>query len=243
MELIAHRPAANTPLWAESAIMLPPQPLAFDDTEPPEALRLRVLRNARDRQAIAGLRRLAAFGVEQDLGLGLQPFEQARDDLGLVTAVYRDGRAVATLRLVPTGHRLTGAERLHEKVDFDGSILGAGSWEIGRVIMLPEDRDPDLLVDCLRLTLEEVMQMEHVRDFHATTTLAMARLWRRVGMRTVLTTTGASGTKYCLVHGTVDALAEALAVQPPAFPREAAMPEQLLAARRAAQVTPAALRA
>jgi hypothetical protein len=86
--------------------------------------------------------------------------------------------------------------------------------------------------------------MEHVRHFHATTTLAMARLWRRVGMRTLLTTTGTSGTKYCLVHGTVDDVAAALAVQPPAFPRHPLVPEQLMAARRAAHAVPyAAMRA
>jgi len=112
--------------------------------------------------------------------------------------------------VVPTGHRLTGAERLRDKVDFDSSILGKGSWEVGRVIMEPEDRHPELLLQCLSLMLEEVMQLEDVRHFHATTTLAMARLWRRVGMRTVVTTSGASGTRYCLVHGPVDAVVAAL---------------------------------
>jgi hypothetical protein len=192
------------------SIVLPPQAPHFEQEDAAGRLHLRVLRTARDRQAIAGLRRHAAFGVENDLGLQLESFEQKRDEIGLLTATYRGPRLLATLRLVPTAHGLTGAERLLRKVDFDDSILGDGSWEIGRVIMEPEDRHPDLLVQCLRLTLAEVMAMEDVRDFHATTTLAMARLWRRVGMRTVLTTEGASGTRYCLVHGRVDAVAAAL---------------------------------
>lgn len=199
---------ASTPAWIGNGNFMPAA-LDFDDVHA-QALRFQVLRTARDRQAIAALRRHAAFGVEQDLGLGLAPFEQRRDEVGLVTAVSRGPQVLATLRVVPTGHGLTGAERLLEKVDFDAAILGKGSWEVGRVIMEPEDRHPDLLLQCLTLMLEEVMQLEDTRHFHATTTLAMARLWRRVGMRTVVTTTGASGTRYCLVHGTVDAVAGAL---------------------------------
>ena len=200
---------ANTSAWTGNAGYMHPG-VDFDHGDGAAPLRFRALRTARDRQAIASLRRHAAFGVEQDLGLGLVPFEQARDEIGLVTAVYRDSRPVATLRVVPTGHRLTGAERLLDTIDFDESILGKGSWEVGRVIMEPEDRHPELLQQSLALMLDEVMQLEDVRHFHATTTLAMARLWRRVGMRTVFTTTGTSGTKYSLVHGTVDAVAAAL---------------------------------
>lgn len=198
---------ANNSAWAGNGYV---PAVDLDDGEGTQALRFRTLRTARERQAIASLRRHAAFGVEQDLGLGLVPFEQKRDEIGLVTAVYRAGQPIATLRVVPTGQRLTGAERLLDTNDFDASILGKGSWEVGRVIMEPEDRHPELLQQCLALMLDEVMQLEDVRHFHATTTMAMARLWRRVGMRTVMTTTGASGTKYCLVHGTVDAVAAAL---------------------------------
>ena len=199
---------ATTSAWTGHGYM--PAVLDPDEGDGTPRLRFRALRTSKERQAIAALRRHAAFGVEQDLGLGLAPFEQARDEIGLVTAVSRGQQMLATLRVVPTGHRLTGAERLLDTNDFDPSILGKGSWEVGRVIMEPEDRHPDLLQQCLALMLDEVMQLEDVRHFHATTTLAMARLWRRVGMRTVVTTTGASGTRYSLVHGTVDAVASAL---------------------------------
>jgi hypothetical protein len=206
-----------------------PAAIDLDDSQAAPGLRMQVLRTARERQVIASLRRHAAFGVEQDLGLGLVPFEQTRDEIGLVTAVSREQKLLATLRFVPTGHRLTGAERLRDAIEFDSSILGKGSWEVGRMIMEPEDRHPDLLLQCLAVTLEELMQLEDVRHFHATTTLAMARLWRRVGMRTVVTTCGASGTKYALVHGTVEAVAAALQ-QTQAGPAEshAALPAQLV---------------
>lgn len=217
---------ANATPWTGTTYV--PSGLDLDAGSTPP-LHMRVLRNARERQAIASLRRHAAFGVEQDLGLGLAPFEQTRDEIGLVTAVSRQQKLLATLRFVPTGHRLTGAERLHETIDFDASILGKGSWEVGRVIMEPEDRHPDLLLQCLTVTLEELMQLEDVRHFHATTTLAMARLWRRVGMRTVVTTSGASGTRYALVHGTVDAVATALQqAQAKGAAHEHAVPAQLV---------------
>ena len=215
VQTISHQSPAASALWGGMGSAA--QPILYNPAHSAEALHLRVLRTAAQRRAIAGLRRHAAFGVEGDLGLGLQPFEEKRDEIGIVTAVYRGARALATLRLVPTGYGLTGAERLAEKVEFGRDILGDGSWELGRVIMEPEDRHPDLLLQCLRLTLEEVMRAEHVRDFHATTTPAMARLWRRVGMRTIVKTTGDSGASYCLVHGQVEEVAAALQVEAPAL--------------------------
>ena len=210
MQSIDYRSAQpHATAWTPQPIVLPQAP-DLGEAGGGGSLRMRVLRTGRERQVIAGLRRHAAFGVENDLGLGLQSFEQMRDELGLVSALYRGERLLATLRFVPTGYGLTGAERLLEKVAFDGSFLGEGSWEVGRMIMEREDRHPEVLVECLAVTLEELIRLEDVRHFHATTTLAMGRLWRRVGMRTVLTTAGESGQKYCLVHGRVDQVAAAL---------------------------------
>jgi hypothetical protein len=233
MEIIT-RPTSATAPWAHNPLVMPLGATDFDAAGSVAPLHLRVLKNARERLSIAGLRRLAAFGVEQDLGLDLVGAEQKRDEIGLVTAVWRAGRPIATLRLVPTGQRLTGAERLLEKTDFDDSILGPGSWEVGRVIMQPEDRHPDLLLQCLKLTLEEVMRIKPVRHFHATTTLAMARLWRRAGMRSVLTTAGTSGTKYCLVHGRVEDVIAALEGAPATPPAAAPAPIFHVSTRAAA---------
>lgn len=209
MPSVASFRSAETSLRPVGPLLVPAH-MDFSDSEMPGAMRVRVLRTDLERQAIARLRRHAAFGVENDLGLGLQEFEQVRDRIGHVTAIYRDERLIASIRAVPTGHRLTGAERLFEKVPFDASILGRGSWELGRMIMEPEDRHPELLHDCLVAGLESLMQAEEVRHFHATTSMAMARLWRRVGMRVVANATGASGTRYALVHATVEDLMAAL---------------------------------
>lgn len=212
MQIIVQPSPRNS--YAAAGVFAPSETAQPYGMPPESPLSLRMLRTPDQRTAIAGLRKLAAFGVEQDLGLGLAPLEHVRDGAGVVVAVYRQGRVIATLRFVPTGHALTGAERLARNVEFDTSILGTGSWEVGRVIMAPEERNPELLLQCLSLTLTELMRTQDVRHFHATTTLPMARLWRRVGMRTVLTTTGASGTRYALVHGRVLDVAAALNVEP-----------------------------
>jgi hypothetical protein len=189
---------------------MPPAALDFGQ---PGALRVKVLRTAAERQAIAQLRRHAAFDTENDLRLGLQPFEQARDEIGHVVAVYRGSRVIASARAVPTGHGLTAAERLLQQVPFDGSALAHGSWEIGRMVMDEAERSPELLQECLALCLEEFIHAQHVRHLHATTsTPAMARLWRRVGLRTLATAVGASGTRYALVHAHVRDLMAALHV-------------------------------
>ena len=189
----------------------------FDDGIPPPwktegRYTFKVLRTEHEKTAIAELRKLAAFGVEQDLCLNLAPLEQVRDEFGVVAALYEGERLVLTLRFVPTGRGLTGAERLFEREPFDANIIGAGSWELGRVIVAPEDRHPDLLLPCLTAALHAFWGIQQVRQFHATTTLAMARLWRRFGMRTVLTTTGESGTRYALVHGLVEDIAAVMGV-------------------------------
>src|SRR4051794_11432557 len=72
---------ANTSSWTGNAGYMPPA-LHLDDADLAPRLRFRALRTAKERQAIAALRRHAAFGVEQDLGLGLAPFEQTRDETG-----------------------------------------------------------------------------------------------------------------------------------------------------------------
>jgi hypothetical protein len=198
--------AARAWLDTEPAVETQSAPIAH------EPLRLRILRTAEERMEIAELRKLAALGVEQDLRLGLASMEQSRDDMGLVAVICSGARILATLRFVPAGHGLTGAERLFEKERFDSEILAGGSWEIGRLIMAPADRNPEILLRCMRAAFHELLKMQNVRRFHATTTLAMARLWRRFGMRTVFTRVGDSGTRYALVYGSVGDVANAMGV-------------------------------
>lgn len=186
-------------------------------TEPPlprhrSGLNIRVLRTEEERSSIADLRRLAAFGVEKDLGLELAAFENVRDAIGIVTAIYLDERLVATIRFVPTGHGMTAAERLQKNRSLGACSFGSHSWEVGRIIMAPEDRGPVLLARCLGLALAELLKREQPQHLHASVTLSMARLWRRFGMTTVATVDGTSGAQYALVEGKVDEIAAILQV-------------------------------
>jgi hypothetical protein len=219
---------AKATAWAGGTMLARSEALESCEPGHDRGLHVRVLRTASERQAIAGLRRHAAFDTENDLRLGLQPFEQERDEIGHVVAVYRGARLIASARAVPTGQGLTAAERLLEQVPFDGSLLGRGSWEIGRMVMEQEHRSPELLQECLALCLDEFLHARDVRHVHATTSSpAMARLWRRVGLRTLATAVGASGTRYALVHAHVQDLMAALHVPHyiddcPELPRTAA---------------------
>lgn len=98
-------------------------------------LSVRVLGTEEDRLAIAELRMLAAFSVERDLELELAPLEKARDEIGMVTAIYRGQRLIATTRCVPTGHGMTAAERLQKIFAVGTQTFGRHSWEVGRIIM------------------------------------------------------------------------------------------------------------
>lgn len=211
--------AALTPTrWSAGA------PLDFQDSEAapgadfqmPELeqrMHVRVLRTAREREQLAGLRKHAPMGVEDDLGAGLMPFEGKRDEVGLVTAMYRGTKLVATLRFVPAGLGLTAAERLAGGIGEAATrILGPGSWEIGRLIVAPEERSPEQLERCLTLALEALMEEREVERFYAIATPVMARLWRRWGMRPVAPLRGASGREFVLVSGLMSAAAAALNV-------------------------------
>lgn len=173
---------------------------------------MRVLRTPQEQSAIANLRRLAAFGVEGDLELELASFEAMRDEIGIVTAIYLDDRLIATMRSVPTGHGLTAAERLHKDRSVGIAAFGRHSWEVGRIIMAPEDRDPALLPRCLGLGLTALLKHERPQHLHASVTLPMARLWHRFGMRTAATMEGISGTRYALVEGEVGEISTILQV-------------------------------
>lgn len=175
-------------------------------------LTIRVLKTPQQQSAIADLRRLAAFGVERDLELELASFETMRDEIGIVTAIYLDERVIATIRFVPTGHGMTAAERLHKNRSVGIAAFGRHSWEVGRIIMAPEDRDPALLPRCLGLALTELLKQERPQHLHASVTLPMARLWRRFGMRTAATVEGVSGARYALVEGEVEAISTSLQV-------------------------------
>lgn len=199
---------------------------------PQQPLSMRLLRGPQERQSIAHLRRLLPSG-EDDLGLGLAPFEADRDQMGMVLAYERGQRVVATLRFVPSGRGITGLERLPAEAALPPNILGQGSWEVGRVVVAPEERHNDILGQCFSIALMEILRTHVVQRFYAiAATPVGARLWRRYGMQLAATIHGASGQEYKVVVGAVNEVAAALhvplglvaAAQSPAEPLAPATP-------------------
>ena len=165
------------------------------------SLSARVLDTPEERVAIAELRRYAPSGVEDDLGLQLSPLETVRDEVAVVTAIHRNEEVVGTLRFVPSGHNLTGGERLMRLNNVDLPLREPGSWEVGRLIVSPSERNPQMLSTCLAMALEELTRLREVNQFFAIATPAMARLWRRFGLNVVMSMRGASGKPFVLVLG------------------------------------------
>jgi predicted GNAT family N-acyltransferase len=203
-----HSPQANASVSAlqaarTAAAMWKPEEHAYT---------LRVLSSFDDRAELASLRRYAPMGVEDDLGAGLMPFETLRDEVGVVTTLYRDDKLVATMRFVPSGHKLTAAERLGSAVSALPAVQGDHNWEVGRLIVDPEERSPAQLQRCLALALRALIQRRKVEHFYAIATVTMARLWRRFGMLPTADLQGASGNKFLLVSGHVEEVAAALGV-------------------------------
>lgn len=196
------RPSVLSPL--SQPVPLPVRPEVHHhsdlvDTEP--ALSIRVLKTPDERLAITELRRHAPAGVEDDLGLRLSPLESVRDEIAVVTAIFRGKQALGTLRFVPSGHNLTGGERLMERADKLLPLREPGSWEVGRLIVAPGERGIQTLTTCLTMALGALTQLHEVKQFYAIATPAMARLWRRFGLREVMNMEGASGNPFVLVLG------------------------------------------
>ncbi len=189
-----------------------PLSVLAQDTLAAGDLALRVLHTPEERLAIAALRKLSASAVEDDLGFALGPFETVRDQIGLVAALEREGQAIATIRFVPSGHGMTGLERLHPGTALPPGIVTPHSWEVGRLIVAPEERRPELLGQCFALALEALARSHRVDRFYAIATPLMARLWRRFGMATAAAVHGASGTEYKVVSGRALDVARALGV-------------------------------
>lgn len=179
---------------------------------PQQPLSMRLLRGPQERQSIAHLRQLSPSGVEDDLGLGLAPFEADRDQMGMVLAYQREQRVVATLRFVPSGRGITGLERLPAEAALPPNIVGRGSWEVGRVVVAPDERHNDILGQCFSIALMEILRTQVVQRFYAIATPVVARLWRRYGMQLAATIHGASGQEYKVVVGAVSEVAAALHV-------------------------------
>lgn len=174
-------------------------------------LSLRVLETAAERSVIADLRKYAPLEAERDLDANVVALEELKDGLGLVMAISRGGKVIATIRLVPCGLGVTLAEKTWCDVTQVKEGFGARSWEVGRLIVAPEHRSEELLRQCLSLALRELISRANdAEHLHASCSPLMARLYRRMGFRTEKVIQGDNGLQHALVHARVLDVARAL---------------------------------
>ena len=175
-------------------------------------LSVQVLRSAADHLLIAPLRKYADCGSEYELDPGMAALEKKKDALGVVMAILQEGEPIATLRLIPSGHGVTLTERYWGHLAGGAGILGADSWEVGRLVMAPENRRADLLPRCLALALGEFVDHADPLQFHASCLTRMTRLYRRFGFTMVGTSTSSGGKECALIQARVHDVARALKV-------------------------------
>jgi predicted GNAT family N-acyltransferase len=109
-------------------------------------------------------------------------------------------------------YELTLTETLQKETRLDPSLL-VDSWEVGRLVLDPAVRQgQDLLKQCLILALGFVAENSNGRNFHASCTHVLSRLYRRFGFSIVATDIPLAGTEktYTLIHGTVANVSRAL---------------------------------
>lgn len=200
---------ASFPTKKQKEIILPLQ-TPKDITQ--QRLSIKVLKTQEERLLISHLRQYTDFKSEQDLDPTLEAIDNLKDSLGIVMAISLNDRIITTIRFVPTGHGVTLTERLWQGVTAEQERFGPNTWEIGRLIMAPEDRHPDLLPRCLALALSELVKLKNVQHLHATATVPLSRLYRRFGFRTEGTLESKKGKKFTLIYGQVSEIAAALKV-------------------------------
>jgi|GEM_PF-956602 len=171
-------------------------PLQTSNDITQQRLSIKVLKTQEERLLISHLRQYTDFKSEQDLDPTLESIDTLKDNLGIVMAISLNDRIITTIRFVPTGHGVTLTERLWQGVTAEQERFGPNTWEIGRLIMAPEDRHPDLLPRCLALALSELIKLKNVQHLHATATVPLSRLYRRFGFRTEGTLESKKGKKF-----------------------------------------------
>ena len=178
----------------------------------PDELGTMVLVNASQRRLVTHLRQQADVQTEYEVDPGMAALEDVKDDLGVVVAIMRSGEPIGTMRFVPAGHGVTLTERFWGHASAGTVLVGPDSWEVGRLIMAPEHRNAELLPRCMTLAFLELMQNATVQHLHASCHMRMTRLFRRFGFKIHTTCTTGSGKDCALIHGEVNAVANALKV-------------------------------
>jgi hypothetical protein len=175
-------------------------------------LSIQVLKMPQERLIISHLRQYADFESEYELDPGMAAFEKTKDQIGIVMAIFQDGLPIATIRFIPGGHGVTLTERYWADISRGTAVLGPNNWEVGRLVMAPENRRADLLPRCLAMSLVELLDHAEVESFHASCLTRMARLYRRFGFAVQGTSTSSSGKECALIHAPVEDVARAFKV-------------------------------
>lgn len=109
-------------------------------------------------------------------------------------------------------YQLTLTEKLQQGIAIDPLLL-VDSWEVGRLVLDPAFRHGhDMLKECLLLALCFVRENSNVKNFHASCSRVLSRLYRRFGFSALATEIPLAGTDktYTLIHGTVPDVSRAL---------------------------------
>jgi hypothetical protein len=175
-------------------------------------LSIQVLKMPEERLIIAPLRKYADFESEYELDPGMAAFEKTKDLIGIVMAIFQDGLPIATIRFIPGGHGVTLTERYWGDISRGTEVLGPNNWEVGRLVMAPENRRADLLPRCLAMSLVELLDHAEVDSFHASCLTRMARLYRRFGFAVQGTSMSGSGKECALIHARVEDVARAFRI-------------------------------
>lgn len=195
-------PAAANVQWpAEASWPAPAQ----------QSLSAVVLHTPAQRLMVAHLRALADTQTEYEIDPALASMESLKDELGVVMALMLGNEPIGTIRFIPTSHDVTVTERFWRHASAGTELMGADSWEAGRLIMSPDFRRGDLLPACMSLAFAELVQTVPVRHLHGSCHMRLMRLYRRFGFQ-IHTTTVFNGKECALVHGDVYSVARALKV-------------------------------
>lgn len=175
-------------------------------------LSVQVLKTPAERLLLAPLRQYADVQSEYEVDPGMAALDKTKDSIGVVMAIFQDGLPIATIRFVPGGHGVTVTERYWGAISKGTDILGPNNWEVGRLVMAPENRRADLLPVCMALSLSELLEHVEVEQFHASCGARMTRLYRRFGFSVRGTNVSPSGQPCALIHAPLETVARALKV-------------------------------
>lgn len=117
--------------------------------------------------------------------------------------------------MMPMQHGLTLTEQLLAKIDTHSSFQRQGSWDAGRLVVMPEYRvGQDVLKRCLYLSLTHLMEITEVVHLFGSCTHVLSRLYRRFGFTIFAKNVPLEGAEkhYTLIHGDVPTVLSALAV-------------------------------